>query len=470
MSKESKFKGFLNFYLSKPNSPTTSLLAIFRYGSGDNKGKVIVSLGSIQPKYWYSASEIIESMLKRSKGQLKRSDIDKRNITGEVIRSASHNFGYLNDEIKKIKKIIENTFEEITESTGDYPTDQKHFQTIVKAKYKNIPLPNADGSKPVSKTKSLIEYAEKLRDDIKNDLRRKPNGEKYAEYSYKSFHNIWYKLDKYREYRILKDILFTDINLEFYYDFRDYVVVQQNGSPNYFGSLIKNLKTIMLDAMELGFHNNEEWKSKRFIKETTKSDTIYLNDEQLEVLFNLDLPYSHLQNARDLFLIGCWTGLRFSDFNNINKSNIEGNFLKVDTQKTKARVTIPIQENLRLILDRIDQIHSISNQKLNSYLKDIGKLAAEDEIGKKAGFNKSVSITKYEKGKQIEQHCDFHSLISSHTARRSFATNMFLLGVPSLVIMAITGHSTERAFLTYIKANNDTMANIMMQYLNKSKT
>src|SRR5690606_17940930 len=105
--------------------------------------------------------------------------------------------------------------------------------------------------------------------------------------------------------------------------------------PNYFGTLIKNLKTTMLDAKELGYHNNERWRSKYFVKETTAADTIYLNENQLDVLFDLDLSSSlYLANTRDLFLIGCYTGLRFSDFNKIDASNIEGDYLKVATQKT----------------------------------------------------------------------------------------------------------------------------------------
>jgi len=42
-------------------------------------------------------------------------------------------------------------------------------------------------------------------------------------------------------------------------------------------------------------------------------------------------------------------------------------------------------------------------------------------------------------------------MVTTHTARRSFATNMYKMGIPSITIMAITGHRTETAFLKYIK-------------------
>ena len=61
----------------------------------------------------------------------------------------------------------------------------------------------------------------------------------------------------------------------------------------------------------------------------------------------------------------------------------------------------------------------------------------------------SKEITKA--GKKVTLHLEKWEMISSHTARRSFATNEYLNGTPSITIMAITGHKTEKAFLKYIK-------------------
>ena len=52
-------------------------------------------------------------------------------------------------------------------------------------------------------------------------------------------------------------------------------------------------------------------------------------------------------------------------------------------------------------------------------------------------------------------------LVSTHTARRSFATNMYLMGVPSITIMRITGHKTEKAFMRYIKLDEEQHAKII---------
>lgn len=85
----------------------------------------------------------------------------------------------------------------------------------------------------------------------------------------------------------------------------------------------------------------------------------------------------------------------------------------------------------------------ISNQKFNKYIKEVCKTAKiDDEIL----VNETKGILRTSK---TEKKSD---LVSAHTARRSFATNAFLAGVPPIQIMKITGHKTEKAFMTYIKS------------------
>ncbi len=85
---------------------------------------------------------------------------------------------------------------------------------------------------------------------------------------------------------------------------------------------------------------------------------------------------------------------------------------------------------------------AISNVNMNKYLK---------ELAKEAGFDEMQQIRVYRGGNVMVENVPTYELISTHTARRSFATNVYLMGVPSINIMAITGHRTEKAFLKYIK-------------------
>lgn len=103
----------------------------------------------------------------------------------------------------------------------------------------------------------------------------------------------------------------------------------------------------------------------------------------------------------------------------------------------------------------------ISNQKTNDYLKEIGKMVPTLQAELVKSFTKegSKQQTKYQKWE----------MLTSHTARRSFATNKYLAGTPTLTIMAITGHKTEKAFLRYIKLTSSEHAKLLKEHWEKRK-
>jgi integrase len=148
-----------------------------------------------------------------------------------------------------------------------------------------------------------------------------------------------------------------------------------------------------------------------------------------------------------LFIIACDTGLRFSDLIELRNENIinNGSVIRIRTQKTGEVVIIPLKGKVKEILKKYEGIppQAISNQKMNEYLKELGEMAEliEDVV---------ISLTKGGT-RQTETFKKFE-LITTHTARRSFATNAYLQNVPTISIMKITGHTTAKSFLKYIKS------------------
>ena len=165
-----------------------------------------------------------------------------------------------------------------------------------------------------------------------------------------------------------------------------------------------------------------------------------------------------LERVRDLFIIGCYTGLRFSDFIQLTKGNIiDDNKVKIRTQKTKDTVIIPLHPYVREILERYkwNIPDPITNQKMNKYLKEIGEDA-------KIKGKIQVRITK---GGELKKSTpDKFSLISTHTARRSFASNCYLAGIPAITIMKVTGHKSEGSFLRYIRISQEENANKLLDH------
>ncbi|MEN6352174.1 MAG: site-specific integrase [Bacteroidales bacterium] len=279
-----------------------------------------------------------------------------------------------------------------------------------------------------------------------------------AESTTKAYQNALNHLKNYCKAKNCK-IDFDNIDMLFYNSFTKYLVEDLDLAQNTVGTKIKNLKVFMGEAYERGLHKNLEFRSRKFIKATEETDKIYLNVQELEKIYKHDFSANKkLERVRDLFIIGCYTGLRFSDFTQLSKENIiDNNKIKIRTQKTKDTVVIPLHPYVREILMKYDWNipDPITNQKMNDYLKEIGEAAKID--GKI-----QVSITK---GGELKKSIfDKFKLISTHTARRSFASNLYLAGVPAITIMKITGHKTESSFLRYIRISQEENANKLLNH------
>lgn len=249
-----------------------------------------------------------------------------------------------------------------------------------------------------------------------------------------------------------RNIDFSDIVLDFYHDFIGYLQ-SLNLAQNTIGKKIQTLKIFLNAATDAGVNTNMAFKSHRFTAINEESESIYLNDTELATLFELDLGKDvRLERVRDLFLVGCWTGLRFSDWNKVTPSNITNGNLKLKQQKTGGAVLIPLHPTVERLINKYNGNlpEVITNQKFNEYLKEVAKLAGfTDAVYKTITKGGITRTTKYEKWERV----------TTHTARRSFATNLYNAGLPSITIMAMTGHRTEAAFLKYIKVTPDEHAN-----------
>lgn len=187
---------------------------------------------------------------------------------------------------------------------------------------------------------------------------------------------------------------------------------------------------------------------------------VYLTMDELKRIAELKLS-GFLENTRDCFLIGCYTGLRYSDYSNVSSANIQKvdnmDVIVIVTQKTNQKVYIPIHPFIRAVLEKNGGQFpkASSNQKTNEGVKKICKLAEIDQ---------KIILTEYKGGrnKRTDQEVEKWELVSSHTARRTFATNMYLSGdVPTRSIMAITGHKTEKSFMLYIVLDSQEHSSIV---------
>jgi integrase len=301
---------------------------------------------------------------------------------------------------------------------------------------------------------------------------------------YTTFKNLF---DNYQTV-IKKQVHFLDINKTFVDKFTNWLVNTKGYSMNYAGKQIDNLKTVSLDAEKLGIQTNPFVNQIQGFSENDDDRYIQtLSFLELEQIHTAEITKPELLNARKWLLIGCEIGQRQSDLMNITPDNIRYKggkmYLDIIQQKTNKSITIGIiAPHVKEILEN-DFPHKISSQKLNTYIKKVCEIAKINEMveGRKLIVTKTGKRILNPKGKFIDESInrkklDFyhkHELITSHSFRRSFATNYYK-NIPTAVLIGITGHSKESLFLSYInqREDKDTNADLFMKFyedLNKDK-
>lgn len=277
---------------------------------------------------------------------------------------------------------------------------------------------------------------------------------------YKYRNVLKYVKEYEKEYKI--KMCFTRLDRNILQDYISFLI-ELNFSNNTIGKHIAICRTILNEAERNEIKVNKAYRVGFFKAITEDTTKVYLTEKELEKIQKLPL-LSYMDIVRDIFLIGCYTGLRYSDLVRIRPENIKetdnGFILSIKQEKTKNFVSIPLlnKDTIKLLKKYDYQIPKISNTKINTTIKSICKSAGINQIIRKeitkGGIKKITELPKYE-------------LVSIHSARRSFATNMYEKGMKTYDIMSITGHLTEKSFYSYIRISKQDKANsILKRYAN----
>ena len=237
---------------------------------------------------------------------------------------------------------------------------------------------------------------------------------------------------------------FEKITPTFFSKFYSFLIDNKNLINNTANKNIQFLKTFLIWANNNNYTENSSYKT--FRGKSEQNDVIFLTEDELMTLYNLQLDEERLKRIRDLFVFQCFTGVRYSDIQNISREDILGPTWKVRTQKTHQVIEIPLNSYALSILakysDYPQPLPVISNQKMNAYLKELCEIAKIDE---------PVKLVKYQGNQRIETTHKKFEIIGTHTARRTFISLSLQKGMKPDVIMAITGHTTYRMMQRYLK-------------------
>ncbi len=330
---------------------------------------------------------------------------------------------------------------------------------------------------------TLKKYIAKYRADIASGARLTEKMTRFAPSTVRAINTALNQFDAFcrkqnREYD------WDDVDMQMYNDYtvflqqktreKDGKQVFDGYSINSIGKCIKTLKQILAAAESEGYNTCIKWKDKKFRGTRVEVDNVYLTREELDKLMALKFTEKHSGHelARDIFMVGCWTAQRVSDYNNIKKEDFETytkrwiedapdpehpgltkpeirekeiTVLNVRQQKTGAKVAIPCSTQLKEIMQKYDwQLPHLEDQVINRYLK---------EICRDAGIVEEVEILETNGGIPKKVRKPKYELVHTHTARRTGATLMYLSGMDIYDIMKITGHTSPVMLKKYIKAD-----------------
>lgn len=403
-------------YLQHKERPVTSIIMeILQFGK---HYKMAIGL-SVAPKLWNA-----DKMRCRAKGDNPDAFIIKKaldlyqKITIELFKSYIKELNVPTTE--QFRNDVKNTIDELNGVTKELAKDDRLFPWVTKFKEE---VSRAD--------RSLIQYQTTI--NLLQD----------------------YQKVKKTTFR------FSDIDISFYESLKTWMFYK-GYSVNYFGDMVMNIKAFMKEAAERELPMSSEHQSKKAKVFTEEADTIYLNLDKLKKLFELEITpelisehqtdhRSHniqrrinsFNDCRDLFITGSFTALRFSDFSILGKIKADNEFITKQALKTGIMTTIPMQLYIREILKRRSDTlpPRISNKKRN----DAPHLRCNI-----AGFTDIINVTRTEGGKLVTKAVPKYELITTHTARRSGYTKMYLAGIPIRTIMSFSGHKALASFMKYI--------------------
>ena len=238
-----------------------------------------------------------------------------------------------------------------------------------------------------------------------------------------------------------------EVNKSFMLSFENYLIGIKKLSKNTAIQHTRFIITVLNDcSIEKGLEVNISRGYKEKPIKRDKREIVKLDRNELKIIKDLkDLP-QHLENSRKWLLIGCEVGQRANDLLNITPSNISGGRLRLTQQKTKKAVVIPLNnETLEILKEFPKQCDIIT---LNRNIKTLCQLAE---------LNTPVLKRVKENGTEFLKVVPKFEAISTHTMRRSYASNHYNI-IPTSLIMSITKHATETQLIKYIGLTDEEVA------------
>lgn len=316
----------------------------------------------------------------------------------------------------------------------------------------NVTTHRSAGSK-----ETLLEFLDYFINDCKTGVRLSPKRQIIKTSSLATYITSRSYIKKF-EQQASRQLFLTDFNQKDIDQISDFLIINCELAMNTHAKMMMDLLQIIKYAVHLKKLPSSRLIELKFDTRREETDSIYLTEaEILEILAVRDFKDAVEEHVRDVFVIGCFTAMRFSDYSTLDVNSIRNNRLEFVQQKTGAKVTIPIHPTVRQILEKYN--YALPEVPPNNEFNRIIKLVGERLPSLHVPFIKQITYKRERKQVKMMKY----EFLQTHTARRSFCSNEYLRGTDPMVIMAMSGHSSHKSFMRYIKVTNEQFADKLEQ-------
>ena len=251
---------------------------------------------------------------------------------------------------------------------------------------------------------------------------------------------VLFQIHKKRQYKL------SDFEEQFFIDLIIYLRSSHDLYDNTLNRYISVMKTFLRWCLKKGFSPPMAFADVSVRPHET--DDVALTRDEITLIEKVDLNETK-DKCRDLFLIGVYSGQRWSDYSCFDKSDLRNGVIHKRAQKTGSISFIPLHDNLKAILDKYEwKLPKISSQKFNVHIQNICK---------DLKINNKIKFTHSKGNQKKEEILEKWEKIGSHTARRTYITLAAENNVPDHEIMAITGIRDPKTLQKYKKINIKTI-------------
>lgn len=276
------------------------------------------------------------------------------------------------------------------------------------------------------------------------------------------------RLEEYNRQRKTPIESFEDFNKRFFMDFTNYLYRFTYGKTrkHYTQNTIINTLKVVKNLLHRAY-DNEMTTNNYFLKVQTtlpadSSEQIYLQEKEIRRFAQVKTENKQECEVRDMFVIACYTALRISDIQQLNKAIIKKGVISLYQRKTKELVEIPILKEIAPLIEHYQKVGFpvINKMKANKIIRTLAARCHIDE---------AISHKEYRGGETTIATVPKYDMISFHTARRSCVTNLYKRGYPINYVMSLSGHRSIQAFQRYMKASSKELMSDFVHLLKKEK-